>query len=124
MSTSTATQQPAPHSALRRLVARHPVAAFLVIAYSVESASALLRTYGDIRLPFVHSLWESLGTIFGVALSAFLVIAAAEGRAGVRDLAQRSLRWRVGARWYLVALLGLPIATLLCASVFFGLAPR
>jgi membrane protease YdiL (CAAX protease family) len=45
------------------------------------------------------------------------------GRAGVLDLARRSLRWRVGPQWYLVALLGLPIATLLCASALFGLAP-
>src|SRR5438132_1089553 len=38
MSTPTATQQPAPHSALRRLVARHPVAAFLVMVYAVNIA--------------------------------------------------------------------------------------
>ena len=44
-------------------------------------------------------------------------------RAGVRDLARRSLRWRVGPQWYFVALLGLPIATVLCASALFGLAP-
>ena len=50
-------------------------------------------------------------------------MAALHGRAGVRDLARRSLRWRVGARWYLIALLGLPIAVLLTASVIYGLAP-
>jgi uncharacterized protein len=38
-------------------------------------------------------------------------------------LVRRSLRWRVGPQWYLVALLGLPIATVLCASALFGLAP-
>jgi len=53
MSTPTATQQPAPHSALRRLVARHPVAAFLVMTYTVYCAFALppVRTRLDI-LPF------------------------------------------------------------------------
>jgi membrane protease YdiL (CAAX protease family) len=60
--------------------------------------------------------------LFGCA-AAFLVVAATHGRAGVLDLARRSLRWRVGPGWYLVALLGLPIATLLCASALFGLAP-
>jgi len=45
------------------------------------------------------------------------------GRAGVPDLARRSLRWRVGVRWYLIALLGVPIASVLCASAIYGLAP-
>jgi len=123
MSTSTATQQPAPHSALRRLVARHPVAAFLVMAYTVYFAFALppVRTYLGIFLD--QPLWSVLGTLFGSALPAFLVMAALHGRAGVHDLARRCLRWRVGVHWYLVALLGLPITVMLAASVIFGLAP-
>jgi membrane protease YdiL (CAAX protease family) len=124
MSTRTATPQPAPHSALRRLVARHPVAAFLVMVYTVCCAFALppVRTRLDI-LPFDLPLWSSLGTILGIALPAFLVMAAVGGRDGVCDLARRSLRWRVGARWYLVALLGVPVAVVLCVSAIFGLAP-
>jgi membrane protease YdiL (CAAX protease family) len=119
-----ATPQPAPNSAHRRLVGRHPVVAFLVMVYAVNVAVALspLLTRRDI-LPFDLAPYDSLGHIFGVALPAFLVVAAMHGRAGVRDLAHRSLRWRVGVRWYLVALLGVPIATVLCASVVFGLAP-
>ena len=42
MSTPTATQQPAPHSALRRLVARHPVAAFLVMTEVMNLSFAWL----------------------------------------------------------------------------------
>lgn len=123
MSTTTPTQQPAPYSTLRRLVARHPVAAFLVMAYTVYFAFALppVRTYLGIFLD--QPLWSVLGTLFGSALPAFLVMAALHGRAGVHDLARRCLRWRVGVRWYLVALLGLPITVMLAASVIFGLAP-
>ncbi len=91
MSTHPVTQQKTvPHSALRRLVARHPVAAFLVMAYAVICAVALppVRTHLDI-LPFEKPFWESLGTILGVALSAFLVVAAMHGQDGVRDLARR-----------------------------------
>jgi len=124
MSAPPATRQPAPRSALRRLVARHPVAAFLVMAYTFICIVALppVRAHTDI-LPFDKPFWESLSSMFGVALPAFLVVAAAQGRAGVQDLARRSLRWRVGLRWYLVALFGVPVATVLCASVIFGLAP-
>jgi uncharacterized protein len=119
-----AAQQPSPHSALRRLLARHPTAAFLVMVYAVNIAVALspLLTRRDI-LPFGLAPYDSLGHIFGVALPAFIVVAAMHGQAGIGDLARRSLRWRVGARWYLVALLGVPVATVMCASVIFGLAP-
>ena len=124
MTAPAATPQPAPHSALRRLVARHPVAAFLVMVYVVNTAVALspLLTRRDI-LPFGLAPYDSLGHIFGVALPAFIVVAAVSGKSGVRDLASRSLRWRVGVRWYLVALFGVPVGVVLCASVIFGLAP-
>lgn len=45
------------------------------------------------------------------------------GRAGVRDLLSRALRWRVGVRWYLFALFGLLAGVLVLAVPFFGLAP-
>ena len=124
MTAPTATRQPAPHSGLRRLVARRPVAAFLVMVYTVNTAVAVVPvlTRRDL-LPFGLAPYDSLGHIFGVALPAFIVVAAMHGRAGVRDLAQRCLRWRVGVRWYLIALFGVPVATVLCASALFGLAP-
>src|SRR5438045_968257 len=124
MSTRSTTQHPAPHSALRRLVARHPVAAFLVMVYAVNIAVVLppVLTRHDIW-PFDQALSAPLGHIFGSAVPAFLVVAAMHGRAGVRDLARRCLRWRVGARWYLFALLSVPIGVVVCASALFGLAP-
>ncbi len=125
MSTPTTTQQLAPLSALRRLVARHPVAAFLVMAFAgiIVFELPTVRAPLDIGSPPDLPPSASLGSLFGSALPAFLVMAALHGRAGVRDLARRSLRWRVGARWYLFALLGLPIGVMLFASVLYGLAP-
>jgi membrane protease YdiL (CAAX protease family) len=119
-----ATPQPAPHySAPRRVVARHPVAAFLVMVFALTYGTALVPFLTQRAiLPLGLTLWAPLITLFCGA-PAFIVVAAMHGRAGVLDLARRSLRWRVGPQWYLVALLGLPIATLLCASALFGLAP-
>jgi CAAX protease family protein len=124
MSETTTTRQSSTHSVLRRLVARHPVAAFLVMVYAVTCVMPLapILTRPGI-LPFGYTPYDSLGLIFGVALPAFIVVAATHGRAGVRDLARRCLRWRVGVRWYLFALLSVPIATVLCTSAIFGLAP-
>ena len=124
MVTPKTIQQPADRSTLRRLIARHPVIAFLIMAYIITPAFVLqtIRTPLNI-LPLEFSLWDSLGTIFGVALPAFLVMAAIHGRAGIHDLASRSLRWRVHPRWYFIALLGLPAGVILSASAIYGLAP-
>ena len=90
MSTPTAIQQSAPPSALRRLVARHPVAAFLIMAYTVSITITFvrLRTNGDIQSPSYQYLVGFLEHLFSVALPAFLVVAAMHGKAGVRDLAR------------------------------------
>jgi uncharacterized protein len=82
-----ATQQPTTG-----MVARHPVAAFLVMAY-VFGWSTLFAANYLLGLPFLLS--SSLLTVVGLALSAFLVTAAMSGETGMRDLLGRCLRWRV-----------------------------
>jgi membrane protease YdiL (CAAX protease family) len=111
-----------PHGqALRRVVSRHPVATFLLLVFSVSLAVAQLPvlTRHDI-LPFDLALYDSLGPLLGVAVPAFVVVAATDGRKGVRELASRCLRWRVGLRWYAFAFLSVPTGVLLCAGVVFG----
>jgi CAAX protease family protein len=131
MSTATENQQ-APNSSsssLRGVVARHPVAAFLIMAFVFGWGGMLpllLSENGPVtvvpielpRMPFTAIL-----SIFGLALPAFLVTAATDGKDGVRDLLHRILRWRVGVHWYLLALFGLLLATLLGAIPFLGLTP-
>ena len=93
------------------------------MVYVVSSVVALpsVLTRRDI-LPFDLALYDSFGPIFGVALPAFIVVAAMHGKAGVLDLARRCLRWRVGLRWYLFAFFSVPAGVLLCASAVFGVA--
>ena len=70
-------------------------------------------------LPFglpLHGVVMSLGA----GLAAFLVTAALLGRAGVADLGRRSVRWRVGVRWYLIALLSVPVGATLISLVIYG----
>jgi len=76
-------------------------------------------------LPFALPLqpFASIMSILGLALPAFLVTAATDGKDGVRDLLRRCFRWRVGARWYVLALLGLLVATLMGAIPFLGVVP-
>jgi membrane protease YdiL (CAAX protease family) len=113
-------------------VVRHPVAAFLVMLYAIAwgvflpvvlQARGLLDLPVDLTEGFAFDAVTSLASIFGVALPAFLVTGAISGKAGVRDLLGRCLRWRVGLVWYLAALFGLLAATVLVGSVFQDPAP-
>jgi membrane protease YdiL (CAAX protease family) len=107
-------------AALLRILARRPVASFMVIGLGAGFLTAAIRPIADAEiLPFGLPLHGLLGGVLGVGLGAFLVTAALEGRAGVVDLAQRSVRWRVPVRWYLVALFTVPVgATLLSLGIY------
>jgi membrane protease YdiL (CAAX protease family) len=80
------------------IVQRYPLATFFVLAYAL--------TWSLILLSSTSLLFALLG-LFGPAAAAIIVTAVTEGGAGVRALLGRLLLWRVGLRWYLVAL-GLP----------------
>ena len=114
--------------ALKQMVARHPMAAFLVMTFTFSWLIVGLAILSEpelgllpIRLP--AELFTALASVFGLALPAFLVTAATGGRSGVRDLLRRSFKGRVGVRWYLLALLGLLLLTLLAALALRGTEP-
>jgi membrane protease YdiL (CAAX protease family) len=109
-------------SATRRAMAHHPIAAFLIIGNAVFVAASLIPPFVNAKvLPFDLPLWGSLSSILGVGLAAFLVTAATAGRAGVDDLVRRTLHWRVPRRWYLIALLTVPVAATLFAIAMYGM---
>jgi membrane protease YdiL (CAAX protease family) len=79
----------------RSLVKRHPMVTFFVLTYVIAWAG----------LPF-----NSFGA-YSPLVSAVVVIALTDGRAGFRRLGSRILRWRVGWQWYAAAF-ALPLGTL------------
>jgi membrane protease YdiL (CAAX protease family) len=104
---------------MRSFLSRHPVASFLVVAYAIFWASWMPVLFlGAPPRPFT-----AIGALLGLALPAFVVTAATEGRAGVLDLLRRTLRWRVGIGWYLLAALAIPLGALLLAPILLGPAP-
>ena len=128
MSAATENQRP-PSSPLRGVVARHPVTAFLVMAFTFGWGGMLpllLSENGPVTVLPIELPWmpfTAILSILGLALPAFLVTAATDGKDGVRELVGRILRWRVGVHWYFIALFGLLAATLVGAIPFFGLGP-
>ena len=74
---------------------RYPLVAYFVLAY-------LLTWWVYPLLRF--SPFLGFFGLLGPALAAIIMAAALDGRSGVKDLLGRLVRWRVGARWYLIAL--------------------
>jgi uncharacterized protein len=107
-------------SSARRGVACHPVLAFMLISVGIGFVTAAIPPIVDSEiLPFglpLHGVFMSLGA----GLAAFLVTAALSGRAGAADLTRRSVRWRVRLRWYLMALLSVPVGATLISLVIYG----
>ncbi len=108
-------------SRARQALARHPIAWFLGIGNAVAFATALVPPLAELEVTrFELPVFASVGTFLGVGLAAFLITAAADGRAGVVDLLRRSFRWRVPVRWYLLTLFGVPVAATLVAIAVYG----
>ena len=110
-------------SSVLRVVARHPVAAFMVIGLVPAFAVGVIPAIVDAQfLPFDLPLHGVVGGVLGVGFGAFFVTYALAGRAGVVDLARRSVRWRVRLRWYLIALLTVPVGATLISLAIYGAA--
>ena len=103
---------PRPRGPVTRFIADHPALSFSIIAIGVTWVADVAAI-----LAF-HTITPGLLLEFVVlVVTAILVTGVADGRPGLRRLFAGVLRWRVGVGWYLVALLGLPLLTLLLALV-------
>ncbi|MGC4806755.1 CPBP family intramembrane glutamic endopeptidase [Micromonospora sp. DT233] len=120
MSTETT---PAP-GGFRRLVRRRPLTVFFALAYGLSWLAWIPYILSESGLGWIPlQIPELLGTrqlvgmmpgaYLGPVTAALLVTAAAEGRAGLRQWRGRLFRLRVGWRWYLLVLAGVPAVILL-----------
>ena len=89
-------------------VKRHPVIAYFLLAY--------VLTWWMFPLLQFQPLLGLFG-LFGPALAAIVMAAILNGRSGDKALLKRVVRWRVGVRWYAVALAGPALLALMAAGV-------
>lgn len=99
-----------------QLIKRHPLLAYFALTFAISWGGVLIVVglggvagtpeQADTLLPF-----EILAMLAGPSVAGILSTGVVHGRAGLRELLSRFLRWRVGARWYAVALLPAPLVT-------------
>jgi membrane protease YdiL (CAAX protease family) len=95
-------------SSVSSVVKRHPLITFFVLSYALSWLAWPVWALGLYPISPVFS--------FGPFLAALVVLAITNGKTGVGGLLRRMVRWRVGLRWYAVALL-LPAGLALAATV-------
>ncbi len=116
---------------IKAFIKRHSVLTYFALTFAISWGSLLLIIGGPSGIPatpeqftpeqferlilFMYLAWIAGPSVAGILLTSLLY-----GRAGLRELLSRLLRWRVGARWYAVALLTAPLlitAVLLALSL-------
>jgi membrane protease YdiL (CAAX protease family) len=115
--------QPRGRPTIRAFIQAHPVLSYYLLTFALSFGSILILVGpgafrgtiepADVLLPFGATI------VVGPSVAGLLLTALVHGRAGLRDLRSRLLRWRVGVRWYAAALL---IAPLSLAAVCFSLS--
>lgn len=127
----TCTADPRGSGGLFGPVRRHPLLSFFVLAnllswlaWTPYVLSGNGLGWWDYRFPEVLGTSQFTGVLPGAYLgpivSALVVTALADGRAGLRRWAARMWRWRVRWHWYAVSLLGVPVAMLLTGLAISG----
>jgi uncharacterized protein len=112
-------------SRIKRRIANHPIAAFLIVLYPVSWVLFLPDVLGKSGLGIIPvdvpaQVGILLVTIFGLTSVAFLVTRIADGKAGTRALRRHYYRFRAAPQWYLLAIFGAPIVLLLAGLALHG----
>jgi membrane protease YdiL (CAAX protease family) len=108
---------------------RHPLVSFFALTYGLSWGAALIvlgaSHFNLVELSPVDTGFIFVSMLLGPSVSGLMLTALLEGRLGLRRLGASLLKWRVGTRWYALALLVMPLllfATLWLLSVFVDAA--
>ena len=115
---SAAPAQPA--SVPNSLPARHPLVSYFLFAFGFSwlmFLPGLLVYYGVLSLSTQAVRLFAIAGLLGPILSGFIMTGLIEGWPGINRLLRRIVRWRVGLRWYLFALIGLPAVMVLATII-------
>lgn len=106
---------------------KYPIAWFYILAFGISwlgMISVVLVSRGIAPVYRPYFLILSIFYAIGPALAAVIVSQMAYGKTGVWDLLKGLIRWRVGAIWYIIAMLGsvVPILAAQLITKLLGLS--
>jgi membrane protease YdiL (CAAX protease family) len=101
---------------IAEVIRAHPITAYFVLAYAI-SWGLILVLFGLMQVPAQGVI---LVQTLGPTVAARIVLTAIGGDSAYRAMRRGGRRWRVGARWYALAVLGLPAACLVAVAVVPG----
>jgi membrane protease YdiL (CAAX protease family) len=109
---------------IEAFIKSHPVLSYFALAFTL-SWGAFLTVVGPCgflgtkEIPEVLEPFLYVAMVVGPSVAGILMTGLVYGREGLRELLSRLLRWRVGARWYAIALLLAPLSMM---AVLFALS--
>jgi uncharacterized protein len=111
---------------IKAFIKRHPVLTYIALTFAISWGGILIvigvgpsgfsATPGQFQKAVPFALPAML---LGPSAAGILLTGLLYGKVGLREFASRLLRWRVGARWYAVALLTAPLSMM---AVLLGLS--
>jgi uncharacterized protein len=103
---------------IRAFVERHPLLSYFALAFAISwDVVLIVIVVGPGGILATKEQFETLilfvgpAMLLGPSVAGILLTGLLYGKAGFRDLLARMTRWRVGARWYFVALLTAPLVS-------------
>ncbi len=110
-----------PPATLTSLARRRPLLAYTALTFAISWGgilTVLIAGNFDLSAPGPGELGViSVLMLLGPSVAGLTLIALSDGRAGLRQLWSRCIRWRVSGGWYLVAVLTAPLLLALPLSI-------
>jgi uncharacterized protein len=100
---------------IKSFIKTRPLLTYYALTFAISWGGILLIIGGPGGIPGTPEQFKRLlpfaipVMLLGPTISSLLMIGLVHGRAGYRDILSRLRKWRVGARWYAIALLTAPL---------------
>jgi hypothetical protein len=100
---------------LKAFITRRPVATYFALTFTISWGGVLLVIGGPARMTATMAQGDPLfplavlAMVAGPSVTGILLTGLVDGKPGLREFRSRLLSWRVGAGWYVVALLTAPL---------------
>jgi uncharacterized protein len=114
----------------KAFIKRHPLLTYFALTFAISWGGVLLVIGGPDGIPGTSEETTKLfplvylTTVAGPSLAGILLTGLVGGRASLREFLSLLLRWRVGARWYAVALLTAPLSVMATLFALSLLSPE